>query len=91
MEVEAVIFLLANPDSPHYTFVVPAKIFIATYFENRVRGHRAIKAKKSKMTQQIFLPTEKLAVYHNRRPIIDYWLYENAWHLLPKPEAALRA
>jgi hypothetical protein len=35
----------------------------------------------------IYVPLEKLPVYKNRRPQIDWWAYENAWHLLKKTGA----
>lgn len=42
----------------------------------------------SSWRRYLYLPLKKLPVYNNHRPKIDWWQYENAWHLLKEPDIA---
>lgn len=41
-----------------------------------------LKILRDKKRKSFYLPLGRLPVYRNRRPRIDWWQYENAWHLL---------
>ena len=72
MEVEAVLFYTAVPNLPEHVFVVPSALLRARVFGS-----------SSQDTKAVYLPVEKLPVYNNVYPRIDYWEYENAWWILP--------
>jgi hypothetical protein len=72
MEAKALILHTAVNGFQERTFVVPTA--------NLRRVHRS--AMKGASTH-IVLPTERLPVYNNQHPKVDYWQYEDAWHLLP--------
>ena len=57
---------------PEHIFVIPSKVLLKSYFTTVMES------------SVIYLPTEKLAEYLNQRPRVDFWQYENAWHLLPR-------
>ena len=52
------------------TFVVPTAVL------------RKAHPQRNKLVY-VYLPTERLPVYKNQHPRIDYWQYEDGWHLLP--------
>ncbi len=86
--VEAVIFHLTIPGYPNHLFVIPARILLTAYFtQGRVWRRGTKETKKPRISQRVFLPIEKHAVYHNRVPVIDYWKYEDAWNWVPKEES----
>lgn len=61
---------------PERIFVVPSPILKQVYF-----------GQEHKRGKTIYLPMKKLRGYRNIHPLIDFWMYENAWHLLtPKPK-----
>lgn len=43
---------------------------------------REMPVRSTRQGKRFYFPLEKLPVYHNTHSLIDYWQYENAWHLL---------
>ncbi len=82
MEVEAVLFYTAVPNLPEHVFIVPSALLREKVFGPLFRD-----------TKIVYLPVEKLPVYNNVRPRIDYWEYEDAWQrvLPPKQQDATPA
>src|SRR5215468_1927337 len=69
--VDAVIFDCAAPRIPRRIFVVPQQVLLSL-FEGATASRR----------MKVYLPTQKLPVYRNQRPRVDYWKYQDAWHHL---------
>jgi len=69
--VDAVIFDCAAPGIPRRIFVVPQQVLLSLF-----EGATASRSMK------VYLPTQKLPVYRNQRPRVDYWKYQDAWHHL---------
>jgi hypothetical protein len=59
------------------TFVVPTLVLLDQF-------------KPGQAERVFYLPIIKRPVYKNHRPLIDYWNYENAWHLLATPNETSR-
>lgn len=73
VEVDAALFHVAAEGYPERIFVVPSALLREKVFGSSPK----------KMTKTVYLPCLKVPVYHNNYPCIDYWEYEDAWHLLP--------
>jgi len=71
-EAEVVIFHCNAEGHPERIFIVPSRVLKSLF--GRRDGKYAQKA--------LYLPVKKVPVYNNILPSIDYWPYENAWHLL---------
>ena len=69
---EAVVFYTHVEGFPKHLFVVPSSVLLAAVF-----GPSSTKKYKN-----IYIPVEKLPP-GKMRPRINYWQYEDAWHLLP--------
>jgi len=63
-----VIITQQTPDYPERVFIIPAEII----FEFAA----------SLETRNLYVPLLKTPVYRNRPSKIDFWRYENAWHLI---------
>jgi|GEM_PF-6546447 len=70
---EAVILFTSVAEFDEHLFVMPSSTLREVVFGNDPTA----------MAKTIYLPTEKLPIYNNQRPRIDWWEYEEAWHLLP--------
>ena len=68
---DAVVFYAAAPGQEH-VFIVPTAVLLEKLF----------RSPRQQTLKDIYLPTEKLPVYNNVLPRIDFWSYENAWELL---------
>src|SRR3989344_1190250 len=75
--VDALIIASAVPGCPRRVFVIP----IAVYRERYRAAH-------PERPISLYVPTKKLPAYHGIRQAVDYWQFENAWHLLPPQERA---
>ncbi len=71
---DATIIRTAAAGCQERIFVLPNTVLIEKYFVT------------TKNKASIYLPLEKLPVYRNSMTKINWWLYENAWHLLPPKE-----
>ena len=61
-------------------FLVPSSVILSGRFYFSETGYVCI-----------FLPIEKLPIYKNRKPRIDWWQYENAWHLIKNKDESSAA
>jgi hypothetical protein len=77
-KVEASIFHTTVDGYPEHTFVVPTAILLTSGFSST-----------TKEIKTFILPMEKSPVPRGCAPRIDYWQYENAWHLLPPKQNPL--
>jgi hypothetical protein len=63
------VIVLQETGSGERVFIFPSRDILETYSrEIEARGEICL-----------FIPTEKLPVYRNRKPRLDWWKYENAW------------
>ena len=72
LKVEWLIVRVQVAGFPEHWFVIPS-----------LKLQKLFAGSNSKRKNFRF-PLEKLPVYHNRLPMIDYWQYEDAWHLIKK-------
>jgi len=72
LKVEASIFHTTLEGYPEHTFVVPTTILLTSVFGST-----------TKEMKTVILPMEKSPVRRGTPARVDYWQYEDAWHLLP--------
>jgi hypothetical protein len=70
-KIRFIIFYYKVKGFPERIFVVSYKIIEDIFFKS-----------KNKKRVDINIPTKKCPVYNNRIPLLDWWKYENAWHLI---------
>ncbi len=70
-KIRFIIFYYKVKGFPERIFVVPYKIIEDIFFKS-----------KNKKRVDLNIPTKKCPVYNNRTPLLDWWGYENAWHLI---------
>jgi hypothetical protein len=78
-QLDAVVFHTAAVGYKPRAFVVPSQILRARLFPPPL----------TKEDKWIYLPSERIAERRNGPPLIDYWDYEDAWHLLIPPASIL--
>lgn len=69
-KADAVIAYVAIDGFERHLFVIPTTVL------------REMPALSIGQGKRFYFPLEKLPAYHNTHSLIDYWQYENAWHLL---------
>jgi AraC-like DNA-binding protein len=74
--VEAVVLRTTVRKHPEHTFVIPSKALLRAYFN------------PPKDSAALYIAAEPLSPYNNHFPRVDYWNYEDAWHLLPPSKRA---
>jgi hypothetical protein len=70
--VAFVIFEVFNASGRRLVFVVPTKVLLGVYFSRSAPRDVA----------SVYLPTRKDPIYNNRVPLLPWWEYKNAWHLI---------
>lgn len=66
-----IIFYYKVEGFPERIFVVPYQTIEGVFFKT-----------KNKKRADLYIPTKKCSAYKNRFPLLDWWKYENAWHLV---------
>lgn len=61
-------------DYPRRIFVIPSQVILEAY------GYQ--KSRQFKRQVYFYLPLQKISLYRKHFSKIDFWTYENAWHLL---------
>lgn len=69
-KADAVIVYVAIDGFERHLFVIPTSVL------------RDMPARSVGQGKRFYFPLEKLPAYNNTHSLIDYWQYEDAWHLL---------
>jgi len=80
-EVDAVLICTSVEREPRRVYVIPTAVLRATHFRPGAFQPREYKT--------LYIPLRKRPEWSKQNsPRIDFWEYEDAWHLLPKKETS---